>query len=362
MPAAREDGPSVRSILRIVATIVVCAIALYLVYRVREPLGWMALATFLAVVLSAPVNVLSRRMPRGLAIALVYFAVVLVPIGMALVLVPPAVNQIVTLVNNMPEYVDDLNRAFDENPQLRQLDDDYDITGKLDQLASDLVDRLGEAASALADIGAGVVDSIFTLVTILVLSLFMVGRGRQWTDAFLARRPHREEQALRRTLDGMATAVSSYVGGALAQATVAGIAAFIMLTVLGVPSPLPLALIIALLDLIPLVGATLGAVIVGAVTLFTDFPTVTIIWAIFAIAYQQFENYVVQPRIQSRAVSLDPFIVVIAALFGGALLGVIGALLAIPIAAVIQIAVKEALQYRQQLRAGPTPGRPPAGA
>jgi predicted PurR-regulated permease PerM len=101
---------------------------------------------------------------------------------------------------------------------------------------------------------------------------------------------------------------------------------------------------------------------ISYILLFVDFPTTTIIWAIFAIAYQQFENYVVQPRIQSRAVSLDPFIVVIAALFGGALLGVIGALLAIPIAAVIQIAVKEALQYRQQLRAGPTPGRPPAGA
>jgi predicted PurR-regulated permease PerM len=90
-----------------------------------------------------------------------------------------------------------------------------------------------------------------------------------------------------------------------------------MLVILGVPSPLPLALIIALLDLIPLVGATLGAVVVGVVTLFVDFPTTTIIWAVFAIAYQQFENYVVQPRIQSRAVALDPFLVVVAALFGG---------------------------------------------
>ena len=95
---------------------------------------------------------------------------------------------------------------------------------------------------------------------------------------------------------------------------------------------------IALLDLIPLIGATLGAFLVALVTLFTDFPTATIVWVIFAIAYQQFENYVIQPRIQSRAVQLDPFIIVVAAIFGGTLLGVIGALLAIPVAAALQIA------------------------
>jgi predicted PurR-regulated permease PerM len=93
---------------------------------------------------------------------------------------------------------------------------------------------------------------------------------------------------------------------------------------------------------------TLGAVIVGVVTLFSDFPTTRIIWAIFAIAYQQFENNVVQPRIQSRAVSLDPFIVVIAAIFGGTLLGVIGALLAIPSGRAIQIAIRECLDYRRE--------------
>jgi predicted PurR-regulated permease PerM len=137
------------------------------------------------------------------------------------------------------------------------------------------------------------------------------------------------------------------VTGALLQALIAGAAPWLMLVILGVPSPLPLAVIVFLLDLIPLVGATLGAVIVGVVTLFADFPTTTIIWAIFAIAYQQFENYVVQPRIQSRAVALDPFLVVVAAIFGGTLLGVIGALLAIPSAAAIQIAVREYLDYRR---------------
>ena len=182
----------------------------------------------------------------------------------------------------------------------------------------------------------------------------MVASGNYWLDAGLARRPPREAEATRRAIDRMAGAVSGYVGGALLQATVAGITSFIMLWILGVPSPLPLAVVMGLADLVPLVGATIGAVLVGVVTLFTDFPTATIIWAVFAIAYQQFENYVVQPRIQSRAAKLDPFIVVVAAIFGGALLGVIGALLAIPTAAVIQVAAHEYLSYRRdaQQRAG----------
>ena len=153
----------------------------------------------------------------------------------------------------------------------------------------------------------------------------------RWTQAILRTRRPDEAEAIGRALDRMAVAVSGYVGGALAQATIAGVASFTVLTILGVPAPLALAVLIAILDLIPLVGATVGAFLVALVTLFNDFPTVTIIWVIFAIVYQQFENYVVQPRIQRRAVQLDPFVIVVAALFGGTLLGIVGALLAIPV-------------------------------
>jgi predicted PurR-regulated permease PerM len=156
----------------------------------------------------------------------------------------------------------------------------------------------------------------------------------------------------------MALAVGSYIGGALAQATIAATASFIMLSLLGVKAPLALAVLIGIFDLIPLVGATIGAVLVGLVTLFDSFPTATIVWTIFAIGYQQFENYVVQPRIQSKAVELDPFIIVIAALFGGTLFGILGALLAIPSAAAIQIGVKEFFAYRRAYPDSEGPGTP----
>jgi predicted PurR-regulated permease PerM len=344
---AQRDAPSVRSILRVVVTVVCSALALYLVYLLRTPLGWLLIATFVAVAASGPVNLLSRRLPRGLAIGLVYLGIILAPVVIGAILIPPAVEQGVRLAKDLPGYVDDLNETIDENEQLRELNEKYDITQKLDDLAQNLVSDLGDAAGLVADVGASLVSSIFALVTILVMSMFMVSRGKAWREAFLSFRPPHQAERIRRATDRIATAVGSYVGGALAQAVIAGAAAFLMLVILGVPSPLPLAVIIALLDLIPLIGATIGAVIVGVVTLFADFPTDTIVWAIFAIAYQQFENYVVQPRIQSRAVKLDPFIVVIAALFGGTLLGIVGALLAIPSAAAIQIAMREYWEYRR---------------
>jgi predicted PurR-regulated permease PerM len=344
----RDEGPSIRATLRVVVTVALSALAIYILYLVREPLGYIFLGAFVAVAASGPVNLLSRKLPRGLAIALVYLGIIFVPIGIALILLPPMVEQAVKLANNLPEYAQDLNEAFDENPQLREANEKYDITTKLEDVADNLVSRLGDAAGALVDIGAGLVSSIFALVTILVISMFMIGRGQAWRDALLRYRPPQQAERIRRATDAIAYAIGSYIGGALAQAALAGFVAWLMLVILGVPSPLPLALIIAMLDLIPLVGATLGAVVVGVVTLFVDFPTTTIIWAIFAIAYQQFENYVVQPRIQSRAVELDPFLVVVAALFGGALLGVIGALLAIPTAAAIQIAAREWVEYRRE--------------
>jgi predicted PurR-regulated permease PerM len=347
------DGPTVRSILRIVVTVVVSVLALYVVYLLRTPLSWLVIAIFVAVAAAGPVNLLSRRVPRGMAIAIVYFGIVLAPVAVGAALIPPAVEQGVKLAKNLPDYVNDLNKDIKKNKRLNELNRKYHLTTKLSDAADNLISNLGNAPSRLASIGAGIVASIFELVTILVMSIFMVSRGRAWRDAALAYRPPHQAERLRRATDRIATAVASYVGGALAQATIAGITAFLMLVILGVPSPLPLAVIIFLLDLIPLVGATLGAVIVGIVTLFGNFPTDTIIWAIFAIVYQQVENYVIQPRIQSRAVQLDPFIVVVAAIFGGTLMGIVGALLAIPSAAAIQIAVREYLDYRRTYNQAP---------
>jgi predicted PurR-regulated permease PerM len=265
-------------------------------------------------------------------------------------ILPPLVRQGVDFVNDLPRYSHDLQDEIQKNDRLRKINNDLKVTDQLDKFANDAPDKIGQAAGVLSDVGATIVSSLFAGFTIFILSIFMVSRGRTWIDAGLDMRGGTSSEAIRAALDRIATAVGNYVGGAIVQATVAGVTAFIMLTILGVPFAGALALVMAFGDLIPLVGATLAAILIGVVTLFNDFPADTIIWAIFAVGYQQFENYVVQPQIQKRAVELEPFVILVSVLFGGTLFGIPGALLAIPTAATFQISLQEWWRYRMAAR------------
>jgi predicted PurR-regulated permease PerM len=335
--------------------VVAVVLTLWLMYLLRQPLTWIFIAGFLAIAVSGPVSVLSRRMRRGFAVAIVYLVLILTPFALIALLVPPIVTQANNLVQNLPEYADEVTRFVNENDRLRQLQDDYDITGRIEEAAGELPSRLGDAAGVLGDIGVGLVNSIFAAVTILVLSIFMLSSGRRFMDAWIREYQPEREEWWNRLFERIGNAIGNYVAGALLQATIAGFTSWIMLVILGVDFALPLAVIVFVLDLIPLVGATLGAIVVGIVTLFSDFPIDTIIWAVFAIVYQQVENNIIQPRIQARAVQLDPLIVLVSVLFGSALAGVLGALLAIPVAAALQITYRE---YRAQKRQAPSVIRP----
>ena len=356
MPA--KDSLTPRAVARTVFTVVLVVLSLYLIYLLRKPIGWLLIAAFLAVALSGPVNFLDRRMKRGFAIALVYLGLLLVPVGIGAIVVPPIINGANDLAENAPEYAQDVTDFVNDNSTLRNINEDYDVTEKIEEEAAKLPSKIGDAAGVLRDVGFGLVNSIFALVTILILTAFMLGGGRGWIHFGLRFVPEDRAERLERVLDRVGRAVGNYVAGALAQATIAAITAYIVLEILGVPFAAPLALIIFFLDLIPLVGATIGAVIVGVFTLFQDFPTATIIWTIYSILYQQVENNVIQPQIQKRAVDINPFLVIVAVLFGSALLGVLGALVAVPVAASIQIAVREYLDYRG-IRPRPDSGSEP---
>jgi predicted PurR-regulated permease PerM len=350
----------VAAAVRVVGVVVAALIALYLVYLLRQPLGWLVLAGFIAIAVSGPVRLLERRVRRGLAITIVYLGVILLPFLIAGVLVPPIVDQANNLATNAPRYARELTDTVQNNKTLHNLDQKYDLTAKIEEQAAKLPAKVGDAAGVLADLGAGILSSIFAGVTILILSIFMVGAAPRWRQAFVRLHPAHRAEALNRLFDRTGSAVGGYVRGALLQALIAGLSAWVVLEILGVPYPVALALIVALLDLVPLVGATLGAVLVGIVTLFSDFPTATIVWAIWSVIYQQVENTVIQPRIQSRAVQVEPFVVLVAVLFGSALFGVFGALLAIPAAATLQIAIYEYSIYRRgRLQSEPGEEPPP---
>jgi predicted PurR-regulated permease PerM len=352
--------PPARSIVRIVLIIVAVGIGLYLLWLLRKPIGWLLIATFLAVALSGPVNRLSNRMRRGFAITIVYIGLLLVPIGLMALIVPPLITQANDFAQNLPEYARDVRDFVEDNERLRNLNEDYNITQRLEEEAQKLPERLGGAAATLRDVGFGLVNSIFALLTILILTAFILGNGRRWREAALARQPRDRAERLSRSLDHIGAAVSGYVAGALTVAAIAGVLAYLVLLILGVPFRAPLAVLVGLFSLIPLVGATIAAVIVGIVTLFTDFPTATIVWAIWAVAYQQLENNVIQPQIQKRTINVHPFITIVAVLFGSTLLGVLGAIVAIPIAASIQILLREYWDWRTLSMREPPPAPPPA--
>jgi predicted PurR-regulated permease PerM len=353
---------SVRQVVRLVMIIVCVALALYLVYLLRRPIGWLLAAMFLTIALSGPVNVLNRKMKRGFAITLVYLGLLLVPFLLAALVVPPLVSEVSKLADNAPKYAKDVTDFVEENDRLQKLNKDYDITGKLQEQAEKIPAKLGDAAGTVRDVGIGIVNSVFTVVTILILTAFMLGSGRRWVDAGLRQLPEERAQSLRRVLDRSSKAIANYVAGALFQAATAGVLSFLVLKLLGVSFAAPLAILIFFLDLIPLVGATIGAVLVGVVTLFDNFPTATIIWIIWSIVYQQLENNLVQPRIQQRAVNVHPFVIIVAVLFGSTLLGVLGAIVAVPVAATIHIAVREYSVVKRLLTPEDQPTIATAGA
>ena len=350
--------PSVRSILRVVLTVVCVVIALYLLFLLRRPIGWLLIALFLALALAGPVNYLARHMKRGLAITVVYLTLLAIPALLIALIVPPLITEANSFADNVPQYANDVTEFVRDNERLRELNRDYDITSQLEKEAGKLPERLGGAAGTLRDVGFGIVNSAFALITILVLAAFMLSNGRRWTDAAIRTRPPEQRERIRRSFDHMAEAVAGYVAGALTIAVIAGVVTYIVLTILGVPFRAPLAVIAGLFSLIPLVGASIAAFLIGVVTLFENFPVATIIWVIWAIVYQQFENHLIQPQIQKRTVQVQPFITIVAVLFGATLLGVLGALVAIPVAASIQILLREYVDLRT-LSIRPEPPEPP---
>jgi predicted PurR-regulated permease PerM len=185
-------------------------------------------------------------------------------------------------------------------------------------------------------------------VTILVMAFFLLLDGQRiLAFAFKELGPERGPR-VQRVAGDVYRAVAGYVAGNLLISVIAGTLSYIVMRILGIPFAIPLAVLVALFDLIPLVGSTIAGAIVAIVAAIVGFPGVFIAWLIFLVVYQQFENNVIQPVVYKRTVRIHPLIVIVAVLIGGSLLGVLGALLAIPIAASIQIAVKEIWQMRRE--------------
>jgi predicted PurR-regulated permease PerM len=316
---------------------------LYFAYLIREVIGLVLVAGFLAIALAPPVNWLNRRrVPRWLAILFVYLAFGSAIFGIGLLIVPPLVTGVQNLSDDLPGYVDDLR----QNQTFRDYDDRYQITEKLREQLQELPSKLGDAAGTLRDVTVGVFNRFVQLFSILVITFFLIKDGDRIL-AFLYRQLSSErERRWRSIADDVSDAISGYVFGNFVISVLAGLITYVTLSVLDVPFALPLAILFGFFDLVPLVGATLGGILVGIVVAFVNFPAGLIVWTAVLILYQQLENNLIQPFVYGRAVELHPLLVIVAILVGAALLGVLGALIAIPAAAAVQAVVRDYWRFR----------------
>ncbi|MDQ6916001.1 MAG: AI-2E family transporter, partial [Actinomycetota bacterium] len=221
-----------------------------------------------------------------------------------------------------------------------------------------LPSRLSSAAGTLKSVTVGVFAAATQLITVLTIAFLLLLDGQRLLEAAFRLMRSDREARYRKVAGDVYRAISGYVAGNLLISVIAGTVTYITLKILGVPFAAPLSVLMAFLDLIPIVGATIGGLAIGIVTAFHDFPTSTIIWVIVFIVYQQVENNLLQPIIYRRTVNVPPLAVIVAVLIGGSLLGVLGALVAIPIAAMVQILGRDWWDFRQQRE--PAEGGDPA--
>jgi predicted PurR-regulated permease PerM len=336
-----------RTVFAVAAVLLGLAAALWVVWAARHVLTWVFVALFLALALDPAVRWLQRRAGiahRASAAAVIYLATIAALAGLGFLLVAPLVDQVTGLADAAPGYVRDLTAG---RGPLGFLQTKYHVVDKVQKATQDGGLGLTTGAATALSITKGVLTAIAGIVTVAFMTFFMILEGPTWVERGLSlvaeeRRPH-----WRAVLGRIAQTVSGYVTGNLLISLVAGSAAFVVLVILGVPYALALGLLVAILDLIPLAGATIAGVLIVTVAALHAISA-GIIVAVYFVLYQQLENHLLQPLVYGRTVQLSPLTVLIAVLVGAELAGVLGALAAIPVVATLQILIGELLAERRR--------------
>ena len=358
-----------RTILKTIGIVVAVALLLWLIWHARGVITWVMIAAFLAMAVNPLVDRLQNRigMARGWAAAIVYVAVIAAIAAIGFSFIPTLVTQVNALAEAVPGYIKDLTAG---RGKLGFLETKYHIVERVKEQVS-----AGGAGKVfgLSGIAVTVTKSIFStvaaIVTITFLTFFMILEGPAWMERVYGLLPEESQPRWRKVGNDVYRTVGGYVSGNLLISLIAGVASFAVLYALSVPYAVALALIVALLDLIPLAGATIAAVVVCTVA-FLHTTTAGIVLAIFFVIYQQLENHFLQPVIYGRTVRLSPLAVLVAVLVGAELAGVLGALGAIPVAGAIQVLIIDTRGARKTKRietaaivaAGPEPAEPSLAA
>ena len=343
-----------RTVLMAVTTIVAVVGVLELLWITRHVLVWVLVSLFLALAMNPLVELIQRRFVnrRGAAVGIAYLLVLLVLVGIGFTFIPTLVGQVRDLVDATPGYVHDLTKG---KGRLGFLQTKYHIVDKVRKAVKDggATKVLGFSGTAIA-VTKGVITAVVATITIAFMTLFMLLEGPNWVErGFGLMRPESQPR-WRRVGHDIYRTVGGYVTGNLLISLIAGSSAAIVLLIMGVPYAIALGLVVALLDLIPLAGATLALLIVGAVA-FLHSIIAGIVVVVFFVVYQQIENHFLQPVIYGRTVQLSPLVVLISVLVGAELGGVLGALGAIPVAGAIQVVIFDWLRERRERLIEPSP-------
>jgi predicted PurR-regulated permease PerM len=369
----------VRTILATIGLVLATALALYIVIEVRRVLTWIVVGAFFAVALYPVVGWVQRRLlggrRRALATFLVFLVVFILLAALVTAFAVPLVNEGTKFAGQLPGLIDDARSG--RGP----IGDLLERTNAL-QWVQENQDRINEFASGLTAPAAGVLSGVATglagTATVLVLAYLMVLEGPKMVDGFINLFPPRRGERIRRVSGDCAKSVTGYLSGNLLISAICATLTYIVLLISGVPFAGLIALFVGIADLVPLVGATIG----GAVAVLAGFihsVPAGIAVLVFFLLYQQLENHLLQPLIFARTVKVDPLTVIVAILVGVELIGILGALLAIPVASMVQVVLRDVWDHRGgQLKDEPTvgeertsalsadpspePGFPPTGA
>ena len=313
---------------------------------VRSVLVLLLISAFLAIGLNPAVEAMERRgLRRSPAVAVVLVVTLLLFAGFVVAVVPPIVDQVQQFGDKAPQYLSDLQG----NRRISSLDSRFHLIER----ARSFVNRPEQFGTSvfggIFGVGKVVFSAAFSTLTVLILTLYFLTNLPAIKEHAYRLLPRSRRARVGLITDEILSRVGGYLGGALSIAALAGGTTFIVLELLSVPYPVALAIVVAVTDLVPLIGATIGAAAVTAVALFVSVRTGLIV-GVYYLAYQQLENYVIYPRVMKRSVDVSPAATVVAVLIGGSLLGVLGALLAIPIAAALMLVLEEVVLPRQDAR------------
>jgi predicted PurR-regulated permease PerM len=339
-----------RTVLRVLLIVLCVAVTLEVVWLARHVLAWVVISLFLALALNPLVNWIQRRtrLSRGLAIGVAYLLVLIAIAAVGATFLPKLIDEVNGFVQALPNYVHDLTHG---RGRLGFLERKYHVVEKVrEQVQNGGAKRLLGLSGAALSITKSIISLIVATVTIVFITFFMLLEGNMWMERIYSLFPDRSQSRVRRIGDDIYKTVGGYVTGNILISVIAGASATIVLLIMGVPYAVALGLLVALLDLIPLAGATVAGIVVSLVAFLHSIPA-GIVLVIFVIVYQQLENHFLQPVIYGRTVQLSALAVLVSVLVGAALAGILGALAAIPVAGALQVLIRDQMAHRRA--AGP---------